>query len=184
MGDDKTANMMKFVLVALALSAIATQATSTPNDQVDAVVPEEEFKEQSAFTCKKPCADFWKDEHAKCTGADVLGTTEADKYNTCANGAQEGLDAWNKCFAEVAGYDFKKVSCCGTHDRQCRTPAEDTAAGCAGSCEGFWKSHHEACLSQTGQAKYDACTTKSYLTCAKQLFWDPEKVAQCCNCEA
>merc|ERR1712010_30383 len=76
---DKTANMMKFALLALALSAIASQAASY--DKVDAVVPEELVEAPapapSAPTCSNDhlaapghsgCEMYWYHAHVRCGG--------------------------------------------------------------------------------------------------------------------
>merc|ERR1711934_111018 len=170
MGDDKTANMMKFALLALALSAIATQAASY--DKVDAVVPEELVEDpapapaaKKLSTCtKQSCEAFWTKAAVWChKQEDVAGC-----HTT----------AWKKCVAMNGG----KVHCCG-HDDSCdhlpsqdlakkttakkakakKTTAKKTTATCTKqSCEAFWTKAAVWCHKQEDVA---GCHTTAWKKC-------------------
>merc|ERR1719506_2627327 len=148
---------MKFALLALALSAIATQAASY--DKVDAVVPEElvEDPAPAARICNKhTCEAFWTRAAVRCHKAkDVKGCHTA---------------AWERCVRMNGG--LINADCCGK-EGSC-----DHLSTCTKqSCEAFWTRAAVRCHKAKDVAK---CHTAAWIRCDKM---HGKGKAHCCGKE-
>jgi len=161
--------MMKFLILALALSTIATQANPVPQefdetDDVSEIHDPAGFKQpenaQAAVnganvhthhskTCNEPCPTFWANSHAECA--------EGAEYKACT-----GL-AWHTCVVANGGnhatYDYKH-ECCGAAGNTC--PGGDDKCK-TGKCTDYWTEAHAKC-SAPG-TKYHDCASKAWMGC-------------------
>merc|ERR1711934_928829 len=206
---DKTANMMKFAVLALALSAIATQAASY--DKVDAVVPEELVEAPApapapaAPTCSNDhlatddhsgCQIFWYHAHVGCGGGHMSKEEAVAKvpgYTKCTT------KAYKKCKRENRK-DFDTCCHCSNSEENTENESAPAPAPAAPTCSNdhlatddhsgcqiFWYHAHVGCggghmSKEQAVAKvpgYKKCTNKAYMKCRGQ---NRKNFGTCCHC--
>merc|ERR1711934_356720 len=192
MGDEEELAMMKFLILALALSTIATQANPVPQefDETDDVDEVSSFVDNPAGfkqpenaqaaviganvhthhskTCNEPCPTFWWKAHAKCAeGAEYKACTAA-KWHTCVTengGSHITFDYMQECWGSTG-------NTCPAGEHDCKT----------GACNDYWKTAHAECTKEG--TEYHTCATHEWMGCVANNGGDIAKgdyQPKCCG---